>query len=91
MTRKLREARAKLNGRFTMPEYREAKERMYSGKAVGCDGIPFECIRGKRVVTDEDAGSTELISEVDSIMLHVFNHILVSGKYPDAWRLAVLI
>jgi hypothetical protein len=87
----LRDARVKLNMKLSMSEYRSAKERMHSGKAVGCDGLPFECIRGKWVIVDPETSARELISELDETMLAVFNHILASGKYPDAWRLAVLV
>ena len=38
------------------------------------------------MVVDRDTGARELISELDNVMLHMFNHILASGKYPDAIR-----
>lgn len=84
VTRSLTQARATLNGRITLSEYRLAKKRMHMGKAVGVDGIPFEMIRGKMI-------DGELISEFDDTLVHMFNLILCSGKYPDAWRLAVMI
>ena len=80
----LTQARATLNARITLSEYRAAKKRMHTGKAVGIDGIPFEMIRGKMI-------NGELVSEFDDMMLYMFNLILTSGKYPDAWRLAVLV
>ena len=82
-------ARAELNARFSMYEYRAAKERMHTRKAVGIDGIPFELLRGSFQRDEDDY--LVLISELDEVVLHVFNTVLASGKYPDAWRLAVLV
>jgi hypothetical protein len=86
--RRIVAARALLNGRVTLDEYRDAKRRMKSDKAVGIDGVPFELFRG---TFDDAPGVRKLISELDDLLVHVFNVILDSGKYPDAWRLAVLV
>ena len=48
------------------------------------NGIPFEMFKGRMV-------DGQLVSELDEMMLYMFNLILTSGKYPEAWRLAVLI
>ena len=71
-----------------MDEFRMAKRRMNTGKAVGVDGIPFELFRG---MYEEDLDIRTLVSNFDELILHTFNVILNSGKYPDAWRLAVLV
>jgi hypothetical protein len=85
----LTQARATLNALITIQELRQAKERMKTGKAVGIDGLPFELFRGQR--PDDDSAVRQLTSELDEAMVHLFNLILTSGKYPDAWRLAVLV
>ena len=51
-------------------------------------GIPFEMFRGDRM--DDDLGPRQLVSVLDDVLLRVFNLVLSSGKYPDAWRLAML-
>ena len=84
----LHDARVALNMRITMDEFRAAKRRMKVGKAVGLDGIPCELFRGTYV---DDVDTRKLVSCFDELILHTFNTILVSGKYPDAWRLAVLV
>ena len=83
--RQICEARVILNGRISLDEYRAMKERMRAGKATGVDGIPFECFRGLR----DDNGI--LVSVLDDVMVDLFNTILLSGKYPEAWRLAILV
>ena len=50
---------------------------MKHNKAPGPDGIPAECYRG------EGSLATAAIA--------VFNAILSSGRYPDAWRTALLV
>lgn len=87
-TQQLHDARVSLNKRITMDEFRDAKRRMKVGKAVGLDGIPFELFRGTYI---DDLDTRKLVSSFDDLILHTFNTILVSGKYPDAWRLAVLV
>ena len=87
-TQELHNARVALNARITVEELRAAKRRMNTGKAVGLDGIPFELFRG--MYTD-DVDTRNLVSSFDELILHMFNSILVSGRYPDAWRLAVLV
>ena len=87
-TQQLCDARTALNARISLDEFRAAKRRMNTGKAVGLDGIPFELFRGTYI---EDIDTRTLVSSFDELILHTFNTILVSGKYPDAWRLAVLV
>ena len=61
---------------------------MRSGKAGGTDGIAFEFCRGA-FLADVDANLTH--SPIENLLLKMFNTILHSGKYPEAWRLATLI
>ena len=51
--------------------------RMKNNKVPGPDGIPAECYRG------EDSTAAAIVL--------VFNAILSSGRYPDAWRTALLV
>ena len=76
--RTLQSARVTLNARITMDEYRSAKRRMNSGKAVGLDGVPFELFRG---VYNGDIGMRTLVSSFDDLILHTFNTILANGRY----------
>ena len=88
LSRKLESAQGALNTMITVDEYREAKHRTHIGKAVGHDGIPFEVVRGEWVVSDTDR---QLISPFDDLIVSMFNCVLSSGKYPEAWRLAILV
>ena len=87
-TQTLNQARVSLNARITMDEFRLAKRRMNTGKAVGLDGVPFEIFRGAHI---DDVDTRVLVSHFDELILHTFNLILMSGKYPVAWRLAMLV
>ena len=84
----LHDTRVALNTRITMDEFRAAKRRMHIGKAVGLDGIPFELFHGTYI---DNVDIRALVSSFDELILHTLNTILVSGKYPDAWRLAMLV
>ena len=53
--------------------------RMKHNKAPGPDGIPAECYRGP------------LEGSLATAIAAVFNAILSSGRYPDAWRTALLV
>ena len=70
-----------------MDEYRSAKESVKRGKSPGVDGINAECILGIRT----DDGSNILVSPLDEMMLDIFNEVLVSGRFPGAWRQAVVV
>ena len=81
----VRNANQKINKRISLDEYRTAKEKMHKGKTVGPDGIPIECILGVRC-----ENTNQLVSPIDDIIVRVFNIILGSGQYPEAWRVALL-
>ena len=51
--------------------------RVKRNKAPGPDGIPAECYLGEGTLTEA--------------VVRVFNAILTSGQYPEAWRTALLV
>lgn len=63
---------------------------MKRGKAAGLDGLPIEGFLGSRGTKVENP-SQLLRSPLDELMVDLFNRILQSGGYPDAWRLAALV
>ncbi len=82
----MKEAWAQLNADFSVDELYHAKERMHKGRAGGVDGLPIELFLGFRV-----EGKGPLLSCFDAAVLDLFNSILLRGKYPLAWRIAMLV
>ena len=72
------EANRKLNSPISLSEYRSAKDKMHKNRAVGLDGIPAECILGRW-----DDSENALVSPVDGLVLHLFNTVIMNGRYPD--------
>ena len=61
---------------------------MHTGKAVGINGIPLEFLRG---AVDVDGPGHVFVSALHEYIVRMFNLILTSGRYPDAWRLVMLV
>ena len=75
-----------MNAPVTVHELRQAKKRMQTAKAVGCDMTPIEFILGMR-----KEGQRYGVSALDEHVVSLLNSILASGKYPKAWQIAMLV
>ena len=62
---------------------------MKRGRASGMDGIPIECMLGIRGMDGDNPKC--LVSPIDEIILDLFNRVLETGVFPDAWRRAALV
>ena len=38
-----------------------------------------------------DDSKNALVSPVDGLVLHLFNTVIMNGRYPDVWRIALLL
>ena len=74
------------NSPFSIDELRKVKKKLKLGKSTGLDNFSVEVFRGRRI-----SKKGPLISPFDDILLHLFNSILMSGKFPWAWRIALLV
>ena len=62
---------------------------MKKGRASGMDGMPIECVLEIRGIDEDNPKS--LVSPIDDILLYLFNRVLDTERFPDAWRRAALV